>query len=68
MGENYIRNTETILLPAPDTILRSAQAAKILGYNKRILERKFASKEIPGWKKGKFWFTLHSELINYIKS
>jgi DNA-binding LacI/PurR family transcriptional regulator len=61
-------NLEIGLQTAPETILRLEDAAKILGYHQAVLARKFKSKQIPGWKKGKYWFTFHSELINYIKS
>lgn len=43
-------------------------AANVLNCNLRVLREKFKSGEIGGYKKLGKWYTLHSDLVAYLKS
>ena len=38
-----------------------------LGLSKRKVLEKLNAGEIKGYKKGRFWYVLHSDLLDYIK-
>jgi predicted DNA-binding transcriptional regulator AlpA len=51
-----------------DPILRIDEVAQILRCSERAVAERIKRKEIKGYKKLNRWYTLQSEVINYIKS